>query len=70
MSTTIDTVFSKELQVLGAQIEEKVLTGFTLADAIRAGSTVTDKATGSWGQNGQACAMTAAALYIKAMQDK
>lgn len=73
--STIDTVFTKELEKLapemeqlGAEIEEKVAS-FTLADAIRMGSTVTDKTTG-WGHDGHACAMTAAAIAIRAMQEK
>lgn len=71
MTDTIDTVFPeelKELQKLGAEIEEHVAS-YSLADAIRSGSSVTDKATG-WGHDGHACAMTAAAIHIKAMQEK
>lgn len=37
----------------------------TLADAIRAGSTVTEQAYG-WGDGQSACALSAAALYAKA----
>lgn len=66
--TTIDTVFSKELEQLGAEIEEKVMS-FSLADAIRSGSSVTRQARG-WGASGESCAMTAAAIHIKAMQDR
>lgn len=66
--TTIDTVFEKELEQLGAEIEEKVMS-FSLADAIRSGSSVTGKALG-WGSSGQSCALTAAAIHIRAMQDR
>lgn len=66
--TTIDTVFEKELETLGAEIEEKVMS-YSLADAIRSGSSVTAKAIG-WGSRGQSCAMTAAAIHIRAMQKR
>lgn len=66
MSTTIDTTFAKEMEELGAQIEEKVMS-FSLADAIRSGSSVTDKAVG-WGAAGQSCALTAAAIAVRAAQ--
>lgn len=65
---TIDVVFSKELELLGAEIEEHVAS-YSLADAVRSGSQVTDKAVG-WGHDGHACAMTAAAIHIKAMKEK
>lgn len=61
---TITETFADEIAELAA-IETKVLTGYTLADAIREGATVTDQARG-WGANGQACALTAAALAAKA----
>lgn len=67
---TIDVVFTKELEQLGAEIEEKVVTGCTLADAIRLGAGVTDQAVGSFGSSGQSCAMTAAAIAVRAMQEK
>lgn len=51
---------------LGA-IEMDVLTGYTLADAIREGSSVSDKATNAWtGENGEACALSAAVIACKA----
>lgn len=66
--TTIDTVFSKELEQLGAEIEEKVMS-YSLADAIRSGSSVTEQHRG-WGVAGKSCALTAAAIHIRAMQDR
>lgn len=63
---TIDTILSKEIEALGAQIEEKVLTGYTLADAIREGASVTRQAHGQYGEEGKTCALTAAALAAKA----
>lgn len=49
------------------EIEMDVLTGYTLADAIREGSTVSEKRTGGWtGPNGEACALSAAAIACKA----
>jgi hypothetical protein len=69
MSAVIKEVFSKEIEELEAEISEKVST-YSLADAIRGGASVTDKATGSWGGAGEACAMTAAAIHIMAMQGK
>jgi hypothetical protein len=68
MTDTIDIVFPKELEKLGAEIEEHVAS-FSLADAIRMGSSVTEKAT-NWGSEGNACTMTAAAIAIRAMQEK
>ena len=49
-----------------AEIEEKVVTGFTLADAMREGSSVTDQARNTYGYGHQACAMSAAAISAKA----
>lgn len=64
----IDThpAIDKLRQELG-EIEMDVLTSYTLADAIREGSSVTDKATGAWlGENGEACALSAALIAAKA----
>lgn len=57
--------FTKEIAELAA-IETKVLTGYTLADAIREGASVTNQAHGKFGSNGEACALTAACLAAKA----
>lgn len=52
-------------QALG-EIELDVTTNYTLADAIREGAAVTPQAIGSWGQQGEACALSAAYLAAKA----
>lgn len=44
-----------------AKIEERVVTGYTLADAMREGSKVTTQSY-NWGGGTQACALTAAAI--------
>jgi len=43
-----------------------VLTGYTLADAIREGSSVTEQEVGGWGNGARACALTAAVISAKA----
>jgi hypothetical protein len=65
MTNTITETFAEEIAMLAA-IEEKVVTGYTLADAIREGASVTDKAECSYGSEGRACALTAAALAAQA----
>ncbi len=45
---------------------EKVATTYTLADAIREGCTVTDKATSDWGQGDTACALHSAVIAAAA----
>lgn len=47
-----------------AQIEEQVVTGISLGDLIRRGSQNTEQARG-WGNGGEACALSAAALEAK-----
>lgn len=47
-----------------AEIEEQVVTGISLGDLIRRGSTSTEQARG-WGKGGEACALSAAALEAK-----
>lgn len=54
-----------ELRKELALIEEDVVTNYTLADAIREGSKVTDKAEG-WGNGNDACALSAGFLAVKA----
>jgi len=51
-------------QELG-EIEMNVLTNFTLADAIREGSSITTQAQG-WGDGENACALHAAVISAKA----
>lgn len=65
METKIDKSVEKMREVLG-EIEMGVLTSFTLADAIREGSKVTEQAVGSWGDGESACAMTASVVAAKA----
>lgn len=62
---TITEVFPDQIAELAA-IETKVLTGYTLADAIREGASVTNQAHGTFGSEGKACALTAAALAATA----
>jgi hypothetical protein len=65
MTNTITEIFTDQIAELAA-IETKVLTGYTLADAIREGASVTDQAYNKFGSNGEACALTAAAIAAKA----
>lgn len=55
----------KELSKELALIEERVVTGYTLADAMREGCTVTTKFQG-WGRGTTACALSAAAIGARA----
>ena len=64
-TATIDTTIDHLRQTLG-EIELEVLTSYTLADAIREGSSVTDQKTGGWGDGKNACALTAAYIAAKA----
>lgn len=48
-----------------AGIEEKVITGYTLPQAMREGSTVTDQAY-DWGMGREACALSAASIAATA----
>lgn len=50
-----------------AEVEERVHT-FSLADAIRAGSKHTEKATTWVSSDGRVCALSAAALAVKARE--
>lgn len=47
------------------EIELRVTTGYTLADAIREGSRVSEQAY-NWGDGDTACALTAAVISAKA----
>jgi hypothetical protein len=57
----LTTVLENEL----GEIEMKVLTEYTLADAIREGCKVTDQAY-TWGNGDTACAMSAAVIAATA----
>lgn len=48
-----------------AEIEERV-TGYSLADAMREGCSVTEQATNAFGYGHEACALSAAAIAAKA----
>lgn len=48
------------------EIELRVMTGYTLADAIREGSQVTKQAVCSWGDTETACTISAAYLAARA----
>lgn len=48
------------------EIEMDVLTGYTLADAMREGSSVTGQKIGGWVDGNQSCALGAAFLAAKA----
>lgn len=54
-----------EIKAMLGEVEMDVLTNFTLADAIREGSTVTEQAF-AWGDGENACALSAAVLSAKA----
>ena len=57
----VETTKTEEIISELGKIEMDVLTGFTLADAIREGSTVTTQAY-NWGQGETACALSAGYL--------
>jgi hypothetical protein len=56
----------EDTKALLGEIDMKVRTGYTLADAIREGSTVSRQEVGGWGNGESACALTAAAIAAKA----
>lgn len=56
---------AEELQKTIDEIGMSVYTGYTLADAIREGSTVSTQEYG-WGDGATACAFTAAVIAAKA----
>lgn len=49
-----------------AKIEEKVVTGYTLADAIREGCSVTEQAVGAYRKGDNVCALSAGLIAAKA----
>lgn len=57
---------TEQLKAELGEIELEVTTGYTLADAIREGSSVTKQAVGSWGTGETACALSAALISAKA----
>ena len=65
MSTTLWDPAIESLKADLAEIEEKVVTGYTLADAIREGCTVSKQAYG-WGGGENTCALSAGFIAAKA----
>lgn len=61
-----DIVPVEKLKQVLADIEEKVVTGYTLADAIREGATVSQQARGSWVSRERTCALGASWVAAKA----
>jgi len=57
---------AEELKKTIDEIGMSVYTGYTLADAIREGSSVTEQEVGGWGNGARACALTAAVIAAKA----
>lgn len=68
------TIFAEPIKVLRDRADEDTLAGIaavskqdvSLADLIRLGSTVTEQATGTFGNGAQACALSAAFVAGKA----
>lgn len=68
MATATETRFPEATEALRdvlSEIEEKVVTGYTLADAIREGSTVTTQEY-NWGSGDRACALSAGSIAATA----
>ena len=62
-------ISEEKVDELTEQLEDMDLEramNYSLADAIREGSTVTDQEVGGWGDGETACALSAAALAAKA----
>ena len=56
---------AEELKKAIDEIGMSVMTSYTLADAIREGSSVTTPAVGAWGDGYAACALTSAVIAAK-----
>lgn len=56
----------EDTKAMLAEIDMRVRTGYTLADAMREGSTVSKQEIGGWGEGDTACALTAATIAAKA----
>lgn len=65
MSTKIEETVETLRSTISDEQLDTMVNRFTLSDAIRLGSTVTDQAY-EWGNGETACALTAAALSSKA----
>ena len=64
MSTSTEITRMPAVERLMAEIEEKVILNYTLADAIREGSSVTSQKVGGWIEGESSCAL--GACYIAA----
>lgn len=72
MNTITEVPGYEKLKAELAELELEVLTeGYTLADAIRDGSKYTNQATGKYvdATNNEVCALSAAAIAVKARFD-
>lgn len=58
----LSTDLEQEIDAIGLKVE----TGYTLADAMREGSTVTNQRFGGWIDGGESCALGAAWIAAKA----
>lgn len=70
MATVIET-FAPAIEQLRAdlaQIEEKVVTGYTLSDAIREGASVTGQKIGGFGEHREACALSGGLIAAAARE--
>lgn len=63
LATELD--LDDDTKAMLAEIDMRVRTGYTLADAMREGSTVSEQTVG-WGDGETACALTAATIAAKA----
>lgn len=66
MNTGTEILPVERLKAELALIEEKVVTSYGLADAIREGASVTNKLEGAWVRGESACALGAAWVAAKA----
>ena len=66
LRTTFTEELDEETKAMLGEIDFRVTTGYTLADAIREGSKVSKQEVGGWGDGETACALTAAAIAVKA----
>lgn len=62
----IVTELDPELKAELGELELKVTTSYTLADAIREGASVTPQARGTWVRGGASCALGASWIAAKA----
>lgn len=67
LKTDIDVEIPADLESEMAGVEVNVLTGITLADALRAGVGIIPEQIQGWGsrERGHGCALTTAAAYLQ-----